>query len=190
MLKSCLAGAQKPMNGVPVRTSGLRAALQARQNLRMPFSHSARLAQKGFTLVELMLVVVMLAVIAYPSYKEVIRKSRRAEAFTAIAAVQQAQERFRANKPTYGNLAVPADANTLPNDVPKQSSNGRYVLTVTDNSDIGYVVLATATGDQAQDTACAVLGARLRVGALYYGSGATAVDWSMSEPDTGRCWKK
>jgi type IV pilus assembly protein PilE len=182
----------KAMNGAPVTTSGLSAAHQARQNLRMALSHSARSAQTGFTLVELMLVVVItgvLAVIAYPSYKDVIRKSRRSEAFTAIAVVQQAQERFRANNTTYGNLAVPADANTLPN-VANESSNRRYVLTVTDNGPTGYVVLAKASGDQAQDTACAVLGARLDVGALRYGSGATAVDWSISEPDTGRCWSK
>jgi type IV pilus assembly protein PilE len=151
-----------------------------------------RTAQRGFTLVELMIAVILIAVLAalaYPSYLEAIRKSRRAEAMTAIAAVQQAQERFRANNATYGNLAVPANASTLPN-VPTTSSNGRYTLTVINNTNIGYELVAKALGDQVKDTACAVLGARLDGGALRYGSGATAVDWTANEPDAGRCWAK
>jgi type IV pilus assembly protein PilE len=153
---------------------------------------ASRIAHRGFTLVELLITVVVIAVlaaVAYPSYLDAIRKSRRAEAMSAIAAVQQAQERFRANHTTYGNLAVPANANTLV-DAPKTSSNGRYTLTATNITGTKYEVLATATGDQARDTRCAVIGAQLDGGALKYGSGATGVDWTASEPDAGRCWAK
>ncbi len=53
--------------------------------------------QKGFTLIELMItvaIVAILASIAYPSYKEYVAKSRRAEARSVLMAAQQWMERF------------------------------------------------------------------------------------------------
>ncbi len=53
---------------------------------------------KGFTLIELMIVVAIigiLATIAYPSYQDQVRKSRRASAMIAVEEVAQAQERNR-----------------------------------------------------------------------------------------------
>lgn len=56
-----------------------------------------RNAQRGFTLMELMItvaVVGILAAIAYPSFTEQIARSRRAEAQTVLLAGQQWMERF------------------------------------------------------------------------------------------------
>ena len=56
--------------------------------------------QPGFTIVELtiaLVVVGVLASIALPSFMDAIRKSRRSDAFAALSAVQQAQERWRGN---------------------------------------------------------------------------------------------
>jgi len=53
--------------------------------------------QSGFTLIEVMIVVVIIAVlssIAYPSYKESVARSRRAEARVVLTAAQQWMERF------------------------------------------------------------------------------------------------
>ncbi|AVS78597.1 prepilin-type cleavage/methylation domain-containing protein [Paracidovorax avenae] len=53
--------------------------------------------QRGFTLIELMItvaVVGILAAIAYPSYREYVSKSRRAEAKTILLSAQQWMERF------------------------------------------------------------------------------------------------
>ena len=51
----------------------------------------------GFTLIELMIVVVVVAIlsaVAFPSYVEAVRKSRRSEAKTALLDLAARQERY------------------------------------------------------------------------------------------------
>lgn len=61
-------------------------------------------AQDGFTLIELMIVVAIVAIlaaIAYPSYQDSILKGRRAEARTAMLELMQQQERYMTQRGTY-----------------------------------------------------------------------------------------
>lgn len=151
-------------------------------------------AHLGFTLLELLIALVILGVllaVAFPSYQSNIRKGRRADAFTALAAVQQAQERHRANNASYaGNLNSTPDSATLPNISPT-SSNGHYSLVLSAASATGYTATATAAGGQALDTACKVLAVRADGGKLWYGSGSSSVDWTTpSAADVGKCWVK
>jgi type IV pilus assembly protein PilE len=63
-----------------------------------------RATNAGFTLIELMIVVVIIAIlasIAVPAYTNSVRKSRRAEAKTAISDFAAREERIYATQNTY-----------------------------------------------------------------------------------------
>lgn len=70
----------------------------------------------GFTLVELMIVIVIvsiMAAIAYPSYQDSVRKSRRSEAKIALMEIANLQERFFAENNTYtDDLVDSSDGDT------------------------------------------------------------------------------
>lgn len=60
--------------------------------------------QMGFTLIELMIVVVIIGIIvavAYPAYNDQVRKARRAEAKSALQQGINRQERHYTNNNTY-----------------------------------------------------------------------------------------
>lgn len=143
-------------------------------------------------MLELMIAVAVIGIllaVAFPSYQNSVRKGRRAEAINAINAVQQAQERSRANFPSYcdnNHLSTAATSTQCGLNVPNPTTNGYYTLAVSDNNGTGYIVTATATGSQADDTLCIKLAARVAGGSLSYGSGSSTVDWT----DANRCWAK
>ncbi|MGN6701858.1 MAG: type IV pilin protein [Burkholderiaceae bacterium] len=68
-------------------------------------SQSGRIvAARGFTLIELMIVlaiVAILAAIAYPSYQEQVRKSRRADAQAVLTEAAQWMERYYTQNNNY-----------------------------------------------------------------------------------------
>lgn len=145
-------------------------------------------------------IVAVLASIAYPAYQDSIRKGRRAEAFTALSALQQAQERWRSNNASYtATLANTAGSGVAPNGlgVSATTSSGLYAISVSSASATGYTATATANSgtSQASDGTCKVLGVQMSSGANFsgavkYGSGDSSIDWSATNSDAGKCWAR
>lgn len=147
---------------------------------------------RGFTMIELMIVVIVmgvLAAVALPTFLESIRKGRRSEAFAAIATVQQAQERWRSNNPQYassvGSLVIASP--TRP--------GGYYSLAVSPvagSEGVSYTVTAEAVAgtSQANDGDCAKLGARVERGNVTYASCASCTIASATYTNTDKCWAK
>ena len=115
----------------------------------------------GFTLLELMITVVVvsiLAALAYPSFMDSIRKSRRSDAVAALTRVQHAQERFRANVATYSGGFDPTGADATKLRLSNSSPDGHYTLALSNNAITGYTVTATANAGspQSADALCQV----------------------------------
>lgn len=112
--------------------------------------------QKGFTLIEVMIVVAIigiLAAIAYPSYLEYVLKSDRAEGKVHLLSAMQAQERIYSQTMSYvSNVANLTGVN-------QKSEHNKYTLSInncTGNADTKSCVIMLATPTRA-DPNCAVL---------------------------------
>ena len=137
---------------------------------------------RGFTLVEIMLALVVvgvLAAVALPAYQQAVQKGRRSDAIAMLTAVQQAQERWRANRTGYAaNLSDLGFSSG-------QSPKGYYEIALSNVAMSTYTVTATpiSSGAQAKDSVCAKLGIAVSVGQVSY----TSAD-SASQATSSKCW--
>lgn len=102
---------------------------------------------RGVTLLELMIVVVVisiLAAVAYPNYRQFAARAKRNEAKAMLLEVAAAQERFYLQNSTYGTLVE------LGFDDPYVSDTGTYEVTIPIPPDASNYT-ATATYQKTDD---------------------------------------
>lgn len=95
--------------------------------------HKLQAVSRGFTLIEVMVVVGIigiLASIAYPAYQEYIRKARRADAAAALLENAQFLERFFTENNRYDEDAA-GTAVSLPVTVSPRESGGGSLYSIT-----------------------------------------------------------
>lgn len=134
--------------------------------------------QKGFTLIEVMVVAVIVAIlaaIAIPSYQNHIQKTRRSDATSTLTQLAAAQERhfFSNNGYLLGTDFVTRHGT--------ESADGFYTIGISAaNCTSCYTLTATARGPQLNDTRC-------RVFSLNYVGERSAKD-ADGNASTDQCW--
>jgi type IV pilus assembly protein PilE len=114
-----------------------------------------RNAEKGFTLIEMMItvaIVAILAAIAYPSYMEYVMRSRRVEGQNLLNDAAARQERYRAQNSKYSSDVAKLK---LPYGNGSASEHGYYTLsTATSDDGSTFTLTATRAGPQIADSKC------------------------------------
>lgn len=143
--------------------------------------------QKGFTLIELMVVVAIVAIlaaVAYPSYRDYVLRSHRTDAKSALMATAQAMEKYYTENMKYSAAEI---GTTNPNNIASATSpDGFYTIsfdsaptgsvcagtTDTSPSANAYRICAVPTGTQATDS-CGTF---------------SISNTGVKTPATARCW--
>lgn len=147
--------------------------------------------QTGFTLIEVMIVVVIVAIlasIAVPAYQGYIIRAKRTDGKAGLLALQQAQEKYRANCPQYASAISTA---TPPSQTctsgshnlvsPTASPESYYTLGITSaqSGSSSYKITATPTFT---DSECNVLTITLSSGVYTSGISGSGT--------ANKCWQK
>lgn len=121
-----------------------------------------RYTNRGFTLIELMIVVVIIGVIAaisYPLYTQWVLETRRIDAHRALTGLAAIQEKFLTECNRYATNAE-ITPGTITNcgglGLPTTSPDGHYTVSITAVTTTSFLAQAApvATSPQANDTKC------------------------------------
>ncbi len=127
-------------------------------------------AHQGFTLIELMITVVIvgvLAAIAYPAYTDHMIKTRRSDGQTALLNMAASMEHYFTENNTYVGATPTALGLTT------ASLQGYYNVTITQATATAFTLTATPQGAQTADTTCGAL---------------TITNTNVKGPNPSTCW--
>ncbi len=124
----------------------------------------------GFTLIEVMIVVVIMGVlvaIAYPAYTNHMLRARRADGQAALLNLSALMESYFTENNTYVG-ATPAALG-----ITTASQQGYYSVSVTSATATSYTITAAPQGVQTADTTCGSL---------------TLTNTNVKGPNPSTCW--
>src|SRR5688500_10359257 len=114
--------------------------------------HSFSRQRNGFTLIEVMITVVIVAIlasIAIPSYSRYVIRAKRSAAQSQMMDIANRQQQFLvANRNYADKTTLIASGYSLPADV---AANYGYTITLSTTAVPGFVLTFTPTGGQAVD---------------------------------------
>lgn len=119
--------------------------------------------ERGFTLIELMIVVAVVAIlaaIAYPSYQEYVRKARRAQAKADLVELAQMAERFHTVNNTYDGFEKSASGDKLPiAQSPREAgATAHYTIAMGTHTQSTFTFTASAASEAQKKDKCGNLG--------------------------------
>lgn len=107
----------------------------------------------GFGLIDVLIaltIIAILAALAYPDFRASLQRSRRVDAVTSLLSVRAAQEKWRANHPSYAELTELGWTDAV-------STEGYYQLRLLESSAAAFFALAEPQPDgPQQDDPCGV----------------------------------
>jgi type IV pilus assembly protein PilE len=137
-------------------------------------------AQRGVTLLELLIVIAIIAIIAafaYPSYTQYVVSTKRTAATTTLLQIADRQQQFFMDNKRYAadltNLGFTADPLFVSDDgtsVPAGDADAVYIFTLVNVANTRFTALAAPLGGQlARDAKCGAMtlnqaGARAALG--------------------------
>lgn len=139
----------------------------------------------GFTLIEVMVVVVIvgiLATIAYPSYQDVVRQTRRSDGLSALMDVMSRQERSFTDFNRYTDNLASLGYTAYGGDNKKYVPTGGY-----------YLITAGTCGAGIALTSCVSLKATGQNGQENDGNAAACKELTLTSRGVkgpAACWKK
>ncbi|MEJ8845204.1 type IV pilin protein [Variovorax rhizosphaerae] len=140
---------------------------------------------RGFTLIEVMIavaIVAILAAVALPSYNDYVRRGQLPEAFSNLSDYRTKMEQYYQDNKNYGTAAkcaTDASAATWSGFAPSGAKYFTYGCVTTDSQQ-GYTVTATGSGGRAVGHVYAIDHNGNRTTTRYQGTDLNASCWLTS----------